>query len=61
MPTTTFVHGAWCDYANLLDFHQPQGGNQDTTDAKLQRIYLNHYFVLPVRSVAWQDANLRQY
>ena len=55
------VHCAWRDNANLLDLQQTQGGNRDTADAKLQRIYLKHYFVSPAGSVAWQDANLRQY
>ena len=32
------VPGAWRDNANLLDLHQPQDGNRDTADVKLQRI-----------------------
>ena len=34
--------GAWRNDAILQDINSPQGGNQDTKEAKTQRVYQKH-------------------
>ena len=49
------VGGAWRANADLLDLFQPQCGNRDSRDAKIQRLYLKHYLMSPAGSVPWQN------
>ena len=38
---------------NLQDMEEVTAGNRDTQMAKKQRLYLKHYYNLPVGARAW--------
>lgn len=49
------VPGSWRDGAQMMDLGNVRGGNRTTRAAKIQRLYLKHYYNSPVGAVPWQN------
>ena len=48
------IPGQWKQGACLQDIEDVPGGNRDIQVAKRQRLYLKHYYNVPVGATAWQ-------
>ena len=48
------IPGQWRQGACLQDIEDVAGGSRDAQVAKRQRLYLKHYYNVPVGAMAWQ-------